>query len=195
MRSRAAAWAAGLLLPLGFLFAGAATAADGKGNLAIKGIGLAACSDYVAALDARDARLEVFFGWASGYLTAVNQYENGVYDVVDWQSDSYIALSLRGWCIANPDQRFFAALFAMTQSLLPAAVGEESPQVTVDGIRLYRATLDRVRARLEELGHYDPPAHGADLLEASLKAFQTAHGLPPTGVPDNTTLYALFAPE
>lgn len=193
MSKRRPGRAAALLL--GMLAGAAAQAADADGNLAIKGIGLAACGDYVEALDARDARLEVFFGWASGYLTAVNRYESGVYDVIDWQSDGYIALSLRGWCVANPERRFFDAVFAMTQSLLPAAVDAESPLVSVGDIRLYRSTLDRVRERLEALGHYDPAAHGADLLEASLISFQSARGLPPTGLPDTATLFALFSED
>lgn len=193
MRRRRPELAATLLL--GLLAGADARAEDADGNLAIKGIGLAACGDYVAALDARDDRLEVFFGWASGYLTAVNRYESGVYDVIDWQSDGYIAISLRGWCVANPERRFFDAVFAMAQSLLPAAVGAASPQVTVEGIRLYRSTLDRVRERLEALGHHDPAAHGADLLEASLLSFQTARGLPPTGLPDSATLFALFSED
>lgn len=182
-------------LLIGILAGAPARAADAEGNLAIKGIGLAPCGDYVAALDARDARLEVFFGWASGYLTAVNRYESGVYDVIDWQSDGYIAISLRGWCVANPERRFFDAVFAMAQSLLPEAVAAESPRVPVEGMRLYRSTLDRARERLEALGHLDPAAHGADLLEASLKSFQSARGLPLTGLPDNATLHALFSQE
>ena len=186
----------------GFLFAasalggGAANAADKEGNLAIKGMGLAKCSTFVASLDARDDRIDAYFGWASGYLTAVNQYETGLYDIVDWQSDGYIAISLKNWCSANADEPFFAAVYAMTKSLKPDAVTAESPLVEIAGasnsMRLYRSTLDRIRARLAELGFHTPSVQGEDDLETALTRFQAARGLPATGVPDDPTLFMLF---
>ncbi|GAK33425.1 hypothetical protein JCM17846_23510 [Iodidimonas nitroreducens] len=186
----------------GFLFAatafggGAAQAADKDGNLAIKGMGLAKCSAFVESLDARDDRIDAYFGWASGYLTAVNQYETGIYDIVDWQSDGYIAISLKNWCSANADEPFFAAVYAMTKSLKPDAVKTESPLVEIAGasnsMRLYRSTLDRIRERLAELGFHNPSAQGEDDLKSAITRFQAARGLPATGAPDDPTLFMLF---
>ncbi|GEQ99091.1 hypothetical protein JCM17844_27280 [Iodidimonas gelatinilytica] len=173
-----------------------AQAGDRDGNFAIKGVGLAPCADYLVALEANDPRLPMFLGWVSGYLTSFNQYEPNTYDIVDWQSDAYIMQSLRGFCAANKERRFFEAAYQMAQSLKDTRVNSESPLVIVEGpsgpIRLYRSTLDEVRAALESLGLLDEQAHGRDALTRALTDYQKANGLKATGAPDNPTLYALL---
>ncbi len=174
-----------------------ADAADRNGNFAIKGVGLAPCTDFLESLRSGDARLPMFLGWVSGFLSAMNLHEPDTYDLVDWQSDDYIAASLRGWCEANPSERFFNGVYQMARSLEAFRVTEQSPVVILEGpqgrIRLYRSTLDKVRAELAARGLYDEAAHGREALATALKAYQRREGLSETGVPDTATMFRLFA--
>ncbi len=187
----ALAASAGLLLSL------PSHAADRNGNFAIKGVGLAPCTDFLESFRAGDARLPMFLGWVSGFLSAMNLHSPDTYDLVDWQSDDYIAASLRGWCEANPSERFFSGVYQMARSLEAFRVSAQSPAVIMEGpqgkIRLYRSTLDKVRAELETRGLYDEAAHGREAFAMALKAYQRREGLPETGVPDTATLFRLFA--
>ncbi len=186
-----------LLASVGLLLVSPAHAADRNGNFAIKGVGLATCTDFLESFRSGDDRLPMFFGWVSGFLTAMNLHAADTYDLVDWQSDDYIAASLRGWCEANPSQRFFSGVYQMARSLESFKVSEQSPVVIMKGpqgrIRLYRSTLDKVRAELAARGLYDEAAHGREALEMALRAYQRREGLPETGVPDTATMFRLFA--
>lgn len=179
-------------------FGSAVDAADSQGDFAIKGVGLAPCADYLEAARLGDERLPMFHGWVSGFLSAMNLHGADTYDLIDWQSDDYIAASLGGWCEANPQERFFRGVYQMAKSLEAYKVTGQSPVVILEGpdgrIRLYRATLDRVREKLDAIGLYDEAAHGREALAMALKAYQRGESLPQTGVPDAATLFRLLAP-
>lgn len=176
-----------------------AHAADRDGNFAVKGIGLASCADFLESVRTEDERLPMFYGWVSGFLTAMNLHGTDTYDLIDWQSDAYIAESLSRWCQDNREERFFSGVYQMARSLEAFKVTARSPVVVMDGpdgrIRLYRATLDRVRDRLAAMDLLAQGEEDPDALKTALRAYQGRENLPQTGVPDTATLFRLFSSE
>lgn len=174
-----------------------AHAADRDGNFAVKGIGLASCADFLESVRTEDERLPMFYGWISGFLTAMNLHGTDTYDLIDWQSDAYIAESLSRWCQDNREERFFSGVYQMARSLEAYKVTARSPVVVMEApdgrVRLYRATLDRVR---DMLAARDLLADGDDseeALRAALRGYQRSEHLPETGVPDTATLFRLLS--
>ena len=58
-----------------------ASAADKAGALAPKGVGRDACKELTKVYDERSQELFLVASWLDGYVTSVNTYSNGVYDV------------------------------------------------------------------------------------------------------------------
>lgn len=80
-------------------FAGAANAADGKGNYAVLGPGANTCAQFTSA----PAEVGMIVGvWVQGYATALNQALPEVKDVTGGRTDAQIEAELRRFCGNNP---------------------------------------------------------------------------------------------
>lgn len=80
-------------------FAGAANAADGKGNYAVLGPGANTCAQFTSA----PAEVGMIVGvWVQGYATALNQALPDVKDVTGGRTDAQIENELRRICGNNP---------------------------------------------------------------------------------------------
>lgn len=176
----------------------AAEAADAEGRFAGLGSGLARCSAFVEAREARSQAYFLFGGWMNGYLTARNEADADTYTLVPWQSVDLLADSLVDYCRANPDMPFLRAVAAMTTALVPDRLTRHSERVVVSigPIRqpFFRETLHRIERRLAAAG-FAPAAPDGDFTaadEAALARFQEAEGLPVSGFPDQLTLFRLF---
>ncbi|MFT3810110.1 MAG: HdeA/HdeB family chaperone [Micropepsaceae bacterium] len=80
--------------------AGAASAADAKGNYSVIGLGANTCADYTAA----PVEVTQIVGvWMQGYMTALNQALPEVTDVTAGRNDAQLADALYSACRSNPN--------------------------------------------------------------------------------------------
>ena len=191
------------LFVLSILVAGSApggvNAADADGRFTVKGAGATACSRFTDAVQSKDAELISFAGWMEGYLSAMNRYEDRVFDIAGWRGTEVMLAALAGYCAANPETGFHEAVAKMAAQMRPAAVTRQTPTVTVDNgdgatVSVHRDTIRRLQSQLALRGLYDGAADGewSDAVAAALRIFQEEKQVPATGLPDQFTLVHLL---
>lgn len=186
-------------LALGLCAIRPALAADAQGQFAVKGVGQARCYEFNDAVAKRSPQMGAMLSWVAGYLTAANRYEAQTYDLVSWQDELYILANMRSYCARNPETPLILMARQMVRSMGPGRVAAASPlvAVTVGGqqVRLYGAVVERAKSRLSALGLYRGPmnANPDGPFIAAIAGFQRSNRLAPTGVPDQATLFRLFA--
>lgn len=193
------------LVPFGIaalgLVAPAPLAADSKGRFAPKGAGLIRCEQFVAEHAAGSDAYLLFRGWIDGYLTAVNQYEPGNFDVTAWQTPASIATLIDNHCGKHPDDEVLAVAMTIVSSLRSDRIRSESTLVKLENnegkhVLLYEETLRRLQSKLADSGFYDGEPSGAfnTGTETAIRTFQSSNGLEETGLPDQNTLWRLLKP-
>ena len=197
---RRTAWLAALLLAVA-----PAAAKDAGGAYAIKGAGQAGCADYAAAFagagETSGTALLRYAGWLEGYLTGFNHFQDQTYDLAPWQTTELMLAMIAKHCVAYPERSFTDAANALALIFYPDRMDAQSELVRVEAngqaVFLYRDLLEVVRARLDALGH-EAGAEGAAFGRPdanALKAFQAQRGLTISGLPDQSTMNALFLAE
>lgn len=176
-----------------------ALAADADGEFAIKGAGSQTCTAFTAAWDGGTADLALYAGWVDGYLTGVNQFTAETYDMAGWQTPETLLGLTRQICGAVPGEtRFMDAFYQVQRLIAPTRLTAASPLVALthqgQSLLAYEAVVRRMQDRLAALGYPTGTADGRFDPEtaAAIVAFQTARGLPATGLPDQKTLFELF---
>lgn len=175
-----------------------ANASDDAQNFAVKGAGLANCSDYVQARQNNSSAFYQFGGWINGYLTGLNQLTPQTYDLAPWQSSDLLAGVILRNCRENPERRFVETVAAMVASLTDQRLLTKSPLVEArvgeTRIRIYQEQLRRAQEKLAENGLYQGKPDGLfdTRTEDGFRAYQRAGRLTETGLPDQATLLAMF---
>lgn len=188
----AAAFIAANLMPFSL------QAADTDGRYTVKGAGATNCARFSTAVQERGSELISFAGWTEGYLSAMNGYEEGVYDIAGWRSTEVMLAALSRYCQANPSAGFHDAVAKMAEQMRPNALARQSPIVTIkeggNSITLYRNTVERVQKQLTLRGIYTGPTDGEwnPVARDALQKFQEEKGVPATGIPDQYTLVHLL---
>lgn len=173
-------------------------AADGQGRFTVKGAGAVECTRFSAAVRDRGADLISFAGWVEGYLSAMNRYEPGIYDMAGWRGTEVMLAALSGYCGANPESGFHEAMVKMAEQMRPNAVADQSAMVTLGKgetqVTVYRETIRRTQAQLALRGHYKGPVDGewSNATATALRAFQAEKAVPASGLPDQFTLVHLL---
>jgi hypothetical protein len=194
-------WMRRIALGVFLMAPGASLAADVQGNFSVKGTGQAPCKDYVIAASSKGQQAAPFLNWLAGYLSAANQYESQTYDMLSWQTDNIIALSLLSYCRANPKTPFALAAAKMVNSLRPSRVTRKGPfQILTVGkerIRLHSETILRIKSILQARAGYAGPMTAVwdKAAVQSLARFQAGQKLQATGQLDPMTLAILLAPS
>lgn len=180
--------------------AGPVAAADAEGQFAIKGGGQQPCTGFLTAWDSRNSDLSLYAGWIDGYVTGLNQFTGDTYDLAPWQTTETLLGLTQSVCAQAPEgTRFMDAFFQVVRLITPSRVTKQSPLIALvhegQSTLAYGAVIERIKTRLRDLGHgagltadaaFDPAT------AAAVSAFQTAQGLPATGLPDQRTLFQLF---
>ncbi|MSP67880.1 MAG: peptidoglycan-binding protein [Alphaproteobacteria bacterium] len=197
---RLPAAAAALTLLLGIGASSDATAADSKGQFALRGAGLATCEQFVKALEERGNDMFAIGGWLDGYLTALNQYVPQTFDVAPWQStDSMANIILRN-CRQDPQQRFIAVVSSMANAFKKTQLKELSNRKPIKVANaqtlVYDETVKRVQEALANTGHFTgkPDGQFGPATQAAIEAYQKASSIDMTGLPDQRTLWGLLGP-
>ncbi len=186
---------------LSFSLSGAmsVSAADKDGTFMVKGAGTSQCQDFVTAFEERGAEFISYGGWIEGYLSAMNRYEDGIYDLVAWQSTELLMAALVRFCRENPEIGFHDALNRLTVTLRENAITAKSDIVVAEhgeyATVLYEETVRRIQKRLTERGLYDADITGVydDATRDALTRFQEEKGIEPSGLPDQVTLARLLS--
>ena len=190
----------GLLAAASCLFSAAALGAGEQGRFAIKGIGIQNCAQFGAAYKERSQAAYVFAGWVDGYVSALNRLQNGTFDAAPWQSTDIMLALINNHCQRNPESRLYEVVQALLGYYADQRLSEISPAVdAVVGdrtVKVYQEVLRRAQSALAEQGIYSGTADGlfGPKTQAAFEAFQEQSNLAKTGLPDQQTLYRLFAP-
>ena len=174
-------------------------AADAEGRFAVKSAGGTKCSQFIEAIKSKDQnRIALYVGWLAGYLSAANQLNTDTFDLAAWQDMRTLTALLTRHCDRNADVRFGAATAQMINALKQNRLKVRSEAVVVEhdgqSLQIYEAALKLAQGALTDLGMYAGALDGkfTDATRESLVKFQTENNLPTTGLPDQTTLFALF---
>ncbi len=182
------------------LLANTGWASDKKGSFAPKGAGQITCRVFTAEHKKGSNAYLLFRGWLDGYITAINELTPDTFDITSWESTAFLASVADSHCSKHPDDQLLTVVMTIVKQLREHRVREQSPYVTaVAGSQkrvLYKFTLEKVQAELARRGGYAGPADGSftDATRSALAAFQTKEKLPPTGLPDEQTLWRLLRP-
>ncbi len=203
MRKRVLAFAAGSTAFLAILMGAAGSLhASVDGVFRLRGAGAWTCAQYLEVVKKQDERgMYLAGGWIDGYVTALNDEVDGVFGMLPWQSTELIMELVHNHCERVPDEMFFAAVARLVQVSSATRLKKKGEVVQIPAgegksIQLYKDTLAQVQQRLAELGHYKSSVDGAfgPGTSSAISAFQAASKLPETGLPDQITLWTLFAP-
>ncbi len=173
-------------------------AADTAAKHALRGAGLTTCKAFVDAYAKKGARAHVYFGWIDGYISGLNELSPNTFDRAPWQSTELLAEVVRRACMKAPGSYFFAELravvVAMADQTLVQAQKKKVLEMGGDRALVYPDTIRRAQTKLKVLGHYGGVVHGKfdPRTHAAIIKFQTAKGIPITGLPGPITLWALF---
>lgn len=183
---------------LGAIVSGSALAADAGGYFTVKGAGATSCRAYSEAVRERGQAFVSFGGWIEGYLSAMNRYEEGVYDIAGWRGTEALMASIARFCAENPSVGFHDVMVRLTEQLRATALTAQSEPVEVSGadrsMTVPAEVVRRVQQRLYERGIYtgEVDGHWSPATLEALRAFQEAKGLPEHGLPDQQTLVQLL---
>lgn len=182
----------------GLLLGGTAQAADSAGKFAVKGAGVTLCGHFTQQVEEKKPEFYAYAGWIEGYLTAINGYQRETFDIAPWQNTKLLALMLAQHCRKNPEESFAIAVRRMTQALFPQRLANQSELVVArngdQGIRLYKAIVERVQLSLQDRGLFngEPNGNYDTATRDAVLAFQEKEKLAQSGLPDAATLLKLF---
>lgn len=183
---------------LGAVVSGGAFGADADGYFTVKGAGATSCRAYSEAVSERGQAFVSFGGWIEGYLSAMNRYEAGVYDIAGWRGTEALMASIARFCADNPGVGFHDVMVRLTEQLRATALTAQSEPVEASGetgsMTVPAEVVRRVQTRLYERGIYSGEIDGrwSSATFEALQAFQEAKGLPEHGLPDQQTLVQLL---
>ena len=196
-RLGALALAAAIGLPL----AGGTRAATDDMQFAAKGIGASTCQRFLEVKANDRALYYMYLGWIDGYITASNKYIDDTFDLATWQSTELFATAIETQCEKSPDREVAAIVDALTGQLMPGRLTEPSEVVSGEvgdtKFRIYAEVLRRMQRTLAGEGFYEGAPDGAygPGTRLAVERFQQERGIPVTGLPDNLTMFHLFADE
>ena len=184
-----------LCLPL------AATAADDKGQYAIRGASLITCGVFSQEHAARGDLSKIVASWVDGYVTAINQTTPDTYELLSFESTELIMQVVDRHCRLHPNDRVFAVVNKLFEQIRDDRLSTKSDKITIekDGreARHYVALIERVQRKLRTAGHYRGKIDGqfGPGMSSAIAAYQKSVGFEPTGFPDQATLWRLLRSE
>jgi Putative peptidoglycan binding domain len=176
-----------------------ATAADSQSRFQAYGLGRLSCKRFVEICEGKREECKLTGTWLQGYLTGFNALNQDTFDLLPWQPSELVAEFSFNICKQNPEAGFLQVVNEVIREVLyPQRITSASERAKIgegeDAAYLYRDTVRRLQQRLVETGHLEGDVDGSfgPGTKGAVEAFQRSAGLPPTGIPDQRTLIALF---
>ncbi|MBV1876614.1 MAG: peptidoglycan-binding protein [Pseudomonadales bacterium] len=188
-----------LTLIICLLLAQATSAADKNGSFAVRSSGMMTCKDFVTAKSSRSDKLNLYMGWLDGYISAANQFTKDTFDIVRWGNTVFLITLIENHCKSHPDQRFYLAANQLVAALLQQRITERTELVEAsyagNSTYLYEIVLRELQTKLQQAGLLSDEPNGqfTKATRIALEAYQAANSLQTTGLPDQLTLYKIFA--
>lgn len=181
---------------------GPVLAMDSEGNFAIRGVGSATCTQFVATYDEGEtAGILRVIHWMQGYFSARNKIQDGVFDAVPVYNPDQVASLINAVCRNNRDARIETAAHGIIALFENAWLSSPSDLVSLDqggaSLEIRSAILAQIQQALADRGLYSSSVdgvYGARTAEA-LRRYQAAEGFSETGLPDLPTLVELLKNE
>ena len=177
-----------------------ATASTDDGDFAVYRWGARDCDTVVSILqgDQADQARAQIAEWISGYITALNRNEDGVYDVTPVKTHLSLVSLAQNICANNPDQLLESIVNAIVANLSSLRISTNSSIVSAThnegSVEVHEATILRVQEFLIAEGHLNNGTadgiFGPNTAQA-LEAWQENAGLTPNGLPDIVTLFLI----
>ncbi len=177
------------------------TAADDKGQFAIRGAGLMPCALFYQEKQAESEVYLIAASWVDGYITGRNQYSDKNYDALSFETTELLMSILEKHCKRNPQDLVFSVISSLLGKLANQRLIQQSEKIEiVAGERktiLYVTTLKRAQQKLQASGYYQGEVTGDydENTQQALKKFQKSIAFNSTGFPDQLTLWRLFRSE
>lgn len=134
-----------------------AVAKDVNGAFAIKGVGALSCNDFIEAASADEPILQQYAGYVSGYISAYNELENNVFDVLPWQQLDTVMLLLLQGCKQTPSSTVGGAVSRITQYFSPNLVHKNAEKIEIKGqehsVYFYPIVVEKMKDALIEQGY------------------------------------------
>jgi len=175
-----------------------ATAADEKGQYAIRGASLIDCAVFSQEHAARGDVSKIIASWVDGYVTGINQTAPDTYDILSFETTELILEVLDRHCREHSGDRVFAVLNKLFEQLKADRLKTKSEKIAVEKgtweAAHYVEVIQRVQRKLKAAGHYRGKADGkfSPELSSGIARYQKSIGFDPTGFPDQATLWRLL---
>lgn len=179
---------------------GSTSAGTLAGQFAVEDAGRISCAAYTKARAANGGDQARMVGFVEGYLTAANRYEANTFDLTPWHNHNAFALILDQHCRKSPSDSLVMATQKLVEAMKPQRLSNFSKLVEIkdgkDRTIVYQSVLERAQAELVRKNLYKGAADGRYTPEfkLALQNFQKSAKLPPSGMPDPATLWALLNP-
>lgn len=175
-----------------------ASGADRSGSFAVKGIGTLTCVDITKLATSGSADMTKVEGWLMGYFTAQNQLQEGMFDILPWQTGSDITAQAVAICRQDEALKLQAVAESLVEGLRAGAIQERQQltRVTIGNhvAFLYSSVVRRVQGQLARRAGYAGRTDGVfdGSAIAAIVRFQKSNELPATGLLDQKTLLTLI---
>ncbi|SNB52454.1 Putative peptidoglycan binding domain-containing protein [Arboricoccus pini] len=189
-------------LALAIALGGVATsamAADSQGRYLPKGFGLDRCKDFSAAAKQGEEKVLPIASWLNGYITAFNTFNNDVYDVAPWQREGVLLSIIAGYCDTHAEEPLATVAQKLMASFMPTRLSNLSQPIEAKSgdqtVRVFPEVLKQAQDALIKEGMLTGTSDGSfgPKTKTAFESFQAKAGIKKSGLPDQETLFRLFA--
>lgn len=176
-----------------------AVAADSQGRYLPKGFGLDRCKDFTAAAKQGEEKVLPIASWLNGYITAFNTFNNDVYDIAPWQREGVLLSIIANYCDTHGDEPLATVAQKLMASFMTGRLTTMSQPIEAKNgdqtIRIFPEVLKQAQQALAKEGYLKGDADGSygPKTKAAFDAFQKKENIKNSGLPDQETLFRIFA--
>lgn len=132
-------------------------AKDPQGSFAVKGVGTFSCEQFITDTGSDQAKLTLYAGYLTGYISAYNELKSQTFDVLPWQQIDTVMLLLFQQCKQNPHLNVAGAISQITQFFDENKLTQAQQPVEIKrgdiSLLFYPQVLEQIKTALREKGY------------------------------------------